>query len=69
MSRHDQIDISVVLHADPTSALAILVSDDGDEDNAVWLPRSQIEYDEKARKGDVITVTLHEWLAKDKGLI
>jgi hypothetical protein len=51
------------------SALAILVSDDGDEDNAVWLPRSQIEYDRNAAVGDEITMTMPEWLAEDKGLI
>jgi hypothetical protein len=68
MTRNDTINIEVTLHADPPLSLAILVSDDG-EDNAVWLPRSQIEYDRDAAVGDVITVTLPEWLAMEKGLI
>jgi hypothetical protein len=67
MSRNDRIDIAVTIHADPDSALAILVSDDGDEDHAVWLPRSQIEY--TTDKHGVTTVTLPEWLALAKGLI
>jgi hypothetical protein len=66
-TRNDTIDIEVTLHAE--TALAILVSDDGDEDTAVWLPKSQIEYPGIAIKGFVITVTLPEWLAMDKGLI
>jgi hypothetical protein len=70
MSRNDTIEISVMLHADPESALAILVSDDGEEEHAVWLPRSQIEYDCNPKNiGREITVTLPEWLAADKGLI
>jgi hypothetical protein len=69
MTRNDLIDVEVTLHADPASALAILVSDDGDEDNAVWLPRSQIEYDRNACVGDIITVTMPGWLATDKGLV
>lgn len=69
MSRNDTIDIEVTLHADPPSAAAILVSDDGEESTAVWLPRSQIEYDSDAADGDIITVTLPEWLAMAKGLI
>jgi hypothetical protein len=68
VSRNDRIEISVTLHADPPSALAILVSDDGNESSAVWLPRSQIEYD-GGDEGDIITVELPEWLAEAKGLI
>jgi hypothetical protein len=69
MTRNNLIDIECTLHADPSGALAILVSDDGDEDNAVWLPRSQIEYDRNACRGEIITVTMPEWLATDKGII
>jgi hypothetical protein len=63
-----RIKVSVTLHADPPSSLAILVSDDGDENNAVWLPRSQIEY-YGGDEGDIITVELPDWLAEAKGLI
>lgn len=67
MSSNETIDIDVVIHAE--TALAILVSDNDLEDSAVWLPKSQVDYDERAKKGDIITVTLPEWLAIDKGLI
>jgi hypothetical protein len=68
VSRNDRIEITVTLHADPPSALAILVSEDGDESTAVWLPRSQIEYS-SGDEGDIITVELPEWLAEAKWLI
>jgi hypothetical protein len=36
-----------------------------DGETEVWLPRSQIEIDGRG----LVTVTVPEWLAKDKGLI
>jgi hypothetical protein len=47
---------------------AIRFSETGDDKDAVWLPRSQIEI-EPASKAGYITVTMPEWLAKEKGLI
>lgn len=58
-------DITVQLHQ--TTERAILVSDDGDVEKAVWLPKSQIEYETKS--GDIIEVTLPEWLATERGLV
>ena len=40
----------------------------GDKATAVWLARSQIEVSETGIAG-IVTVTLPEWLALDKGLI
>jgi hypothetical protein len=71
MSRNDMINVKVTLHAE--TAMAILVSDDGEEDTAIWLPKSQIDYaaryTDTVIEGGVITITLPEWLAMDKGLI
>lgn len=67
MSRNDSIYIEVTLHEE--TAMAILISDDGEEDTAVWIPKSQIDYNDRAAKGDIITITLPEWLAMGKGLI
>lgn len=33
------------------------------------LPRSQIEFDADATRGDVVTVAMPEWLAFNEGLI
>lgn len=59
-------DISVQLHQE--TQRAILVSDDGDLEKAVWLPKSQVEYVTKPGS-DVIEVTLPEWLATERRLV
>ncbi len=46
---------------------AVLVTLDVPE-NGVWLPKSQVEIEESGIEG-IMTVTLPEWLALDKGLI
>lgn len=64
MSKSDLIDVSVKLHHETEKAW--LVSDDGDKDNAVWVPKSQAEIEPK---NGVFILTLPEWLATDKGLL
>ena len=65
MGNSDLIDLTMQLHHE--TAKAVLVSDDGDKRNAVWLPLSQIEIERKA-KGAVV-VTMPEWLAIQQGLV
>ena len=65
MSKSDLIDITVCRHAETDKA--VLVSDDGDKANAVWIPKSQCEIDEG--QCGYITITLPEWLALEKELI
>lgn len=59
------IDITLQLHHETDRA--ILVSDTEDKDDAVWLPKSQIEIERKAK--GVVEVTAPEWLLLDKGLL
>ena len=60
-----RIDITVSkLHE---TAQAVLVTD-GTPEEAVWLPKSQIEIAPADTPGRH-TVTLPEWLAQEKGLI
>jgi hypothetical protein len=47
---------------------AIRFSETGDDKDAVWLPKSQIEIEPGNKPGHT-TVTMPEWLAKEKGLI
>lgn len=76
----DLLDLTLVLHHQTEKAL--LVSADGNEKRAAWLPKSQIEfvptgtYVEGVKKVDglpkkfvVVAVTLPDWLAAQKGLI
>jgi hypothetical protein len=66
----DLVDVTVRVHAE--TKLAMLVSDDGVEKNAVWLPRSQIEIAPAPGTGasrNIVLITAPEWLLIDKGLI
>lgn len=64
MGKSDLVDLTMQLHAETDKA--ILVSDDGDKAKAVWLPKSQIEFEQK---GPIVEVTMPSWLATDKGLV
>lgn len=65
MSKSDLVDLTVTRHAETEKA--ILVSDDGEQDGAVWLPKSQIEIN--VDSGTTLQITMPEWLAIDKGLV
>ena len=58
-------DATMILHHE--TERAILVSDDGDEERAVWLPKSQVEYE--VTRGNVVEVTMPSWLAVSKGIV
>lgn len=64
-TRSNIVDIDVEVHAQ--TPYAVLVSDDGERDNAVWLPLSQIEITDT--DCGPATVSMPEWLAIDKKLI
>ena len=63
---HDLVDVDVIRHADTQKA--VLVSLDGNENKAVWLPKSMIEIHWNI-KDDCFVVTLPEQMAIDKGLV
>lgn len=65
MTRAHLIDITCQLHRETEKA--IFVSDDGDAKKAVWLPRSQIEIEQKGN--GIVELTMPEWLATEKGLV
>lgn len=57
------LDVQVLRETDKAAMVTLDVPDNG-----VWLPKSQIELNETGIAG-IVTVTLPEWLALDKGLI
>ena len=59
--------IEIELHIHHETELAVLVSPDGFEDDAVWLPFSQIMVDH--HNPEYGTFQIPEWLAEEKGLI
>lgn len=71
MGNSDLTDLTLYKRAE--TALAILVSDDGVEKHAVWLPKSQIEYapvdSGVGGAKNIVLVTLPEWLAIERGLV
>lgn len=65
MSDRELVDVILQRHAETEKAF--LFSDDGEEDNAKWCPKSQIEVLDKGR--NTFEVTLPTWLAKKNGWI
>lgn len=67
--RSDLVDLLLFEHH--RTAAAVLVSDDGEEASAVWLPLSQVEIEAKPSRpgGREVIVTLPAWLAENKGLV
>lgn len=65
----ETIDVEVMVVK--TTDAALLVQVDGHED-PVWIPKSQIddtsEIDDQADPEDIGTLTIPEWLAREKGL-
>lgn len=66
MMRSDLVDIEMVIHYRTPNA--ILASDAGDRDCAVWLSISTIEIEPTKTAGTFI-VTMPKRLAEDKGLV
>jgi len=64
MGRNDKVELTLHLHHETEKA--ILVSDDGDEKHAVWLPKSQVTWEDQ--NGGIL-VECPEWLAMAKELI
>ena len=67
--KSDIFDIQVKIHHDSPQTKAILVSLDGDEKKAVWLPRSMIEYEYTNNRTGAAEISAPEWFLLDKGLI
>lgn len=75
MSRSAElVDLALMVHHETKAAW--LVSDDGVEKNACWVPKSQVEVEPGPRpRGHVdggqyeATVTMPEWLAIEKGFV
>ena len=63
----DLVDVTLVLRND-SKPKAIAVSDPAkSQAEWIWLPRSQIEIDD--RGGGIVVVSMPSWLAQAKGLI
>ena len=61
----DLIEITVMIHH--KTDRGVLVSDTGQEDDAVWLPLAKIDIE--PRRNGFAQISVPEWLAKREGLI
>jgi len=60
--------VQLHMHEHRRTPKALLLSMDGDEDNATWYPRSQLSTSESDYE-DILIVTMPEWLARKHDLI
>lgn len=65
MTKSDIIDLDGAIEAKTEKAILFHT---GDKRQAAWLPLSRIEVEETGI-GGIVTVTLPEWMALEKGLI
>jgi hypothetical protein len=63
--RSDLIDITMQLHHETEKA--VLASNDGEREKAVWLPKTAIEIERTAT--NIAIITMPERLAIEKGLV
>jgi hypothetical protein len=61
------VDLELMVHH--VTDRAVLVSTDGDEAGAVWLPKSRIELEEEPVAGQAQIVTMPEVLAIGRELV
>jgi hypothetical protein len=60
--------VDIILHLHHETTAAFLVSDTGEDEDAVWLPKSQVEQAEETASQCYVFV-VPEWLAMKKGLL
>jgi hypothetical protein len=63
-------DVDLILYIHHETPDAVLVSEDGTEADAVWLPKRFAERGERRSKSDpIFEFSVAEWLAQREGLI
>jgi hypothetical protein len=67
MTRSSLVDIQVTVLRDNPSDAAVLVTTDNE--NKVWLPRSEVEIEYTTALRRTATATMPEWMAIEKELV
>ncbi len=72
MSRHEReteyVPLDVTIYAVTEKALKISL-EGYEEDDSVWVPRSQCRYDGEPKKNTDVTIEVADWIAEREGLI
>ena len=63
--KSDLVDLTLQVHHETEKA--VLVSDTGERERAIWLPKSAVEIERKAK--GIVVVTMPEHIAIEKGLV
>lgn len=66
MARNDDVELTLHMHHETDDAY--LLSDTGDDDDGVWVPKALVTKIEPVRN-DLYNVTMLEWVAIDKEFI
>lgn len=61
------VDLDVHVHV--VTQRAIRVSLDGEDDNAVWLPRSMCKIDSEPERNTDVSIGVQDWIAEREGLV
>lgn len=69
MAKEESESCELTMHLHHETAKAYLLSEDGVEKSAQWLPKSQIEILDKNDRNNIVQIKLPEWLAEKSGLI
>ena len=64
--RSNIIDLEVIFIHATEKAVLVKAEEDSDE---IWLPLSQVEIDGFEQRGEVVTISLPQPLAEEKGLV
>lgn len=67
MSRDaEEVELELLIKAETPAAYLVAEAED---EEGVWLPKSQIDVEGNPQKGKVSTFLIPEWLAIEKGLV
>lgn len=63
----EYVDLDVHIHV--VTQRAVRVSLDGDEENAVWLPRSMCRIEDEPKRNIDMSIGVQDWIAEREGLV
>ena len=68
MSKKEHVDCEVIYVHETADAIGIKETETGE---VIWLPKSRVLYerDDDYKRGDIITISVEQWLALREGLI
>lgn len=69
MRKSNDETVTLEFHCHAETPKALLLSIDGDEDNAKWAPKSQIVNWRDAERGSDVELEMKQWIAEKNGFV